>query len=106
MRVHDAEGVGDLRCGLGVWDVGPPGEWLVRLEVAVDHPVRCHFHTVLHWATHRDWLASVAAVGAFALNAGDPDGRWLVLTVDPERLAPLAGLPGGWGVAGDGPFPT
>jgi len=94
VRVQAAEGVGDLRCGVGLWDVGPPGDWLVRLEVLVDHPVHCRFHTVLDWATHRSWLVSVAAAGAIALSVGDTEGRWLVVTVDPGRLVPLLGLPG------------
>lgn len=94
VRVQADEGVGDLRCGVGVWDLGPPEAWLVRLEVAVDHPVRCRFHTVLGWADHREWLAAVGAAGSVALALGDPDGRWLVLTVDPDRLLPLLALPG------------
>lgn len=94
VRVQAVDGVGDLRCGIGVWDVGPPGEWLVRLEVLVDHPVHCRFHTVLPWASHRPWLASVAAAGAVALSVGDPEGRWLIVTVDPVRLRPLLELPG------------
>lgn len=94
VRVHATDGVGDLRCGIGIWDLGEPDAWLVRLEVAVDHPVHCRFHTVLTWATHRSWLASVADAGALALGTGDHEGRWLVLTVDPDRLGPLLALPG------------
>jgi len=94
VRVQADEGVGDLRCGVGVWDLGPPSDWLVRLEVAVDHPVLCRFHTVLGWAEHRSWLVSVAVAGSVALSIGDPEGRWLVLTVDPARLVPLLDLPG------------
>ena len=94
VRVQVAEGVGDLRCGLGLWDVGPPEAWLVRLEVAVDHPVHCRFHTVLDWAAHRVWLGSVAEAGAVALGTGDAEGRWLVLNVDPARLVPLLALGG------------
>ena len=94
VRVQADEGIGDLRCGVGLWDVGPPEGWLVRLEVAVDHPVRCRFHTVLGWGDHREWLASAAAAGAAALSLGDPDGRWLVLTIDPSRLVLLLALPG------------
>lgn len=92
VRVQADEGVGDLRCGVGVWDLGPPEGWLVRLEVAVDRPVHCRFHTVLEWAAHRPWLASAAAAGAVALGIGDAEGRWLVLTIDPLRLAPLLAL--------------
>lgn len=92
VRVQADEGVGDLRCGVGVWDLGPSQDCLVRLEVAVDHPVRCRFHTVLPWAGHEAWLSSVAAAGAVALDVGDPEGRWLVLTVDPARLVPLLDL--------------
>ena len=106
VRVQAAEGVGDLRCGLGVWDLGPPETWLVRLEVAVDHPVRCHFHTVIDWTTHRVWLDSVAGAGAVALGTGDAEGRWLVLNVDPERLTPLLTLGGDAvrdGASGDEP---
>jgi hypothetical protein len=91
-RVHALEGVGDLRCGLGVYDVGPPASWLVRLEVAVDHPVHCRFHAVVDWASHRPWLTAVADGGAVAIGTGDDSGYWLRLNVDAARVGPVLEL--------------
>lgn len=90
-RVHAAEGVGDVRCGLGVFDLGPPECWLVRLEVAVDHPVQCRFHTVMDWVGHRQWLASVVDGGSVAVGAGVDAEHWLRLNVDPSLVAPVLG---------------
>jgi hypothetical protein len=93
-RVTALDGVGDLRCGVGVWDVDGPDHLLVRFEVAVDHPVRCWFHLVVPWEPHRHWLAEVVAGGALAVGTGEGDGDWLVLTVDPARLGPVLDLLG------------
>jgi len=94
VRVQASDGVGDLRCGMGVWDLGDPEAWLVRVEVSVDHPVTCRFHYVLPLAGNEAWLRSAAAAGGIALGTGDPEGRWLVVTVDPARLGPVLGLLG------------
>jgi hypothetical protein len=91
-RVTAAEGVGDLRCGVGVWDLGPADDRLVRLEVAVDHPVHCRFHVVLPWVDHAEVLRAVSSGGALALGSGDGEGEWLVLNVDPQRLQPVIDL--------------
>lgn len=91
IRVHASEGIGDLRCGVGLWDVGDPSGWLLRLEVTVDHPVACRFHVVLGWSASRAWLEAVANAGAVALATGDSEGRWLMLNVDPKRLGSLLG---------------
>jgi hypothetical protein len=91
-RVVALEGPGDLRCGIGVWDLDEPV--LVRLEVALDHPVHCRFHLVLGWAEHATWLASVADGGAMAVGTGDGDGSWLLLNVDGRRLGEVLDLLG------------
>lgn len=83
---HAAGGIGDLRCGVGVFDLGPAEGWLVRIEVMVDEPVTCRFHSVVGWAGHRAWLAQVAAAGAVAFSTAGGDGSWLRLNVDPRRL--------------------
>lgn len=118
-RVHDLDGIGDLRCGFGACDLGDPGDWLVRFDVAVDHPVMCRFHAVISWSANTDWLDGVAAHGAVAFGTevpevaagsaghqGEPhDGvgtepsevpeavqagpAWLVVNVEPQRLAPV-----------------
>jgi hypothetical protein len=91
-RVMAIEGVGDLRCGVGVWDLDGPEAALVRLEAALDHPVRCRFHLVLSWAEHAAWLAAVADTAAVAVGTGDGDGAWLMLDVDGGRLAAVLAL--------------
>lgn len=118
-RVHDFDGIGDLRCGFGACDIGDPEDWLVRFDVAVDHPVMCRFHTVVSWSVNTDWLDAVAAHGAVALGTQTSvpptdlsgqhsqthtgnvdqvgqqhrsvpaDEAWLVVNVDPTRLAPV-----------------
>lgn len=88
-RVHATEGIGDVRCGLGVYDVGPPDSWLVRLEVSVDHPVQCRFHTVVDWDGNREWLGAIVDGGAVAIGTGDATGTWLRLNVDPELVGPV-----------------
>jgi len=92
-RVHGSEGVGDLRLGLGVWDLGPPEDWLVRLEVVVTRPVVCEFFWVIAWDGHQAWLDHVAARGVVALGTleldGEPGGDWLLMNVAPERLEPV-----------------
>jgi hypothetical protein len=88
-RVHAIDGVGDLRCGLGVYDVGPPEAWLVRVEVVVDHPVRCRFHAVVGWLEQRTWLAAVVHGASVAVGTQDPDGYWLRLNVNPALVAPV-----------------
>lgn len=98
-RVHASEGVGDLRLGLGVWDLGPPTDWLVRLEVVVTLPVVCRFFWCVAWEDHQAWLDRVGSVGVVAVGTlgldGEPGGDWLVMNVAGERLAPvLADLTG------------
>lgn len=88
-RVHATEGIGDVRCGLGVYDIGPSDGWLVRLEVSVDHPVHCRFHTVVDWIGHREWLGTIVDGGAVAIGTGDDAGTWLRLNVDPELVSPV-----------------
>ena len=92
-RVHASEGVGDLRLGLGVWDLGPPTDWLVRLEVVVTLPVVCRFFWCVAWEEHLAWLDRVASIGVVAVGTlgldGEPGGDWLVMNVDAERLAPV-----------------
>lgn len=91
-RVHAVEGIGDVRCGLGVFDLGPADTWLVRLEVIVDHPVHCRFHTVVDWAAHRKWLAAMADGGSVAMGAGVQAEHWLRLNVDPSLTKPVLDL--------------
>jgi hypothetical protein len=91
-RVHASEGIGDVRCGVGVLDIGPPDTWLVRLEVAVDHPVRCRFHAVVDWLGHRSWLAAVADGASVAVGAGTGAEYWLRLNVDPDMMRPVLEL--------------
>ena len=93
-RVHATEGIGDVRCGFGVYDVGEPHTWLVRFEVAVDHPVHCRFHFVITWSDHAAWLHEVARHEAVAVGTGGTDGNWLVLNVDRQRLEPVLDLLG------------
>lgn len=88
-RVASTEGVGDLRCGLGVWDLGSPEDWLVRIEAVVDHPVRCRFHLCVLWHESQEWLGDIAAHGMLTVGTGDGSGPWLALNVDPGRLAPV-----------------
>jgi hypothetical protein len=88
-RVHATDGVGDLRCGLGVYDLGPPEEWLVRVEVVVDHPVHCRFHAVVGWLEQRTWLAAVVDGASVAVGTQDPSGYWLRLNVNPDLIAPV-----------------
>jgi len=88
-RVAATEGVGDLRCGLGVWDLGSPEDWLVRIEAVVDHPVRCRFHLCVVWHKSQEWLGDIAANGTVTVGTGDGSGPWLALNVDPIRLAPV-----------------
>lgn len=91
-RVHASEGIGDVRCGVGVLDIGPPDTWLVRLEVAVDHPVRCRFHAVVDWMGHRAWLAAVVDGASVAMGAGTGAEYWLRLNVDPDMMRPVLEL--------------
>jgi len=92
-RVHSSEGVGDLRLGLGVWDLGPPTDWLVRLEVVVTRPVACEFFWAMAWESHQAWLDHVASGGVVALGTlagdGEPGGDWLLMNVAAERLEPV-----------------
>jgi hypothetical protein len=85
-RVVATDGVGDLRCGIGVDDTGPAVGWRLRLEVLIDHPVQCRYHLVVPWATWRLWLRHAAAAGAIAIGVDGGDPNWLVLDVDPDRL--------------------
>lgn len=95
VAAHAVGGIGDLRCGIGVYDLGPPQGWLVRIEVMVDRPVQARVHWVVDWAGHRGWLALVASAGAVAFSTTDGDGSWLRLNVDRQRLgAVLDGLEG------------
>ena len=87
-RVHELEGIGDLRSGLGVFDLGPRRDWLVRFELAVDHPVRCRFHAVLGLDDAAPLLRQAGAAGSIAVGTEPVDeSRWLAVHVDPDRLA-------------------
>lgn len=102
-RVVAVEGVGDLRSGVGLYDLGPRDDWLVRIEVALDAPVRCRFHLVLGPEDGAALLAAAGAAGALAIGCEPPErSGWLAVVVDPAPLAPVLarlGTDGGGGGA-------
>ena len=107
-RVHAVEGMGDLRSGVGLYDVGPRSDWLVRVEVLVDDPVRCRFHLVLDAGEGQALLAAAADRGALAIGCDPPErSGWLAVHVDAEALLPVLarlaeGAPGGGAADGGG----
>lgn len=103
-RVHAVEGIGDLRTGLALFDLGPRRDWLVRVEVLVDAPVRCRFHLVLAVDEGEALLRAGSAAGSLAIGCHPPeDHGWLVVHLDASAVAPvLARLARTRGPGGDG----
>ncbi|HSL59177.1 MAG TPA: hypothetical protein VK866_15125 [Acidimicrobiales bacterium] len=97
-RVHALEGVGDVRTAAAVRTVGDPADWLIRLDVAVDRPVRCRFHVVTGLVASLGLLRDVADTGLLVIATGEPEpgARWLAVEIDRPQLAEvLATVSGG-----------